>query len=51
MRTREDGWIVARQSAGREVYAMVDPRLSSILDAQEALDALLHQCFARVHVP
>lgn len=51
LRTRDDGWVMARQSCGREVYALVDGRLSSILDAQQAFQALITQCFANVHVP
>jgi hypothetical protein len=51
LRTRDDGWVLARQSCGREVYALVDGRLSSILDAQQAFDVLVTQCFANVHVP
>jgi hypothetical protein len=51
MRTKNDGLIMCRISCQRELYVVLDPRLTSIFDAQDALSKLLVTYFSNVLVP
>lgn len=51
MRTRSDGWIVCRVACNRLVYIVLDPKVTSIFDAQDALSKVLATCFGNILIP